>query len=133
MSRSGYVDEFDDVGELGRWRGMVASATRGKRGQAFFKELLAALDEMPEKVLIEGELQSEDGGVCALGSLGVKRGLEMQNIDPYEWQDVGAIFGIAGCLAAEIEYMNDDYTWRETPHERWKRMRAWVASQILRY
>lgn len=34
MSRSGYVDEYDlEPGEFGRWRGVVVSAIRGKRGQ----------------------------------------------------------------------------------------------------
>ena len=50
MTRSGY----DDCGDYSDWeiiqfRGAVASAIRGKRGQAFLKNMLVALDELPEK------------------------------------------------------------------------------------
>lgn len=32
MGRHGYTDDCDDVLASGRWRGIVASAIRGKRG-----------------------------------------------------------------------------------------------------
>jgi len=47
MSRSGYSDDCDDQWSLICWRGAVKSAIRGKRGQAFLKEMLAALDALP--------------------------------------------------------------------------------------
>lgn len=57
MSRSGYSEDYDgDHWDLIRWRGAVASSIRGKRGQAFLREALAALDAMPEKKLITGDL-----------------------------------------------------------------------------
>lgn len=65
MSRSGYSDECDDW-QLIMWRGAVASSMRGRRGQAFLKETLAALDALPEKKLIDYDLERE-GAVCALG------------------------------------------------------------------
>lgn len=43
MSRSGYSDDCDDPLQEGRWRAAVNSAIRGKRGQAFLREALAAL------------------------------------------------------------------------------------------
>lgn len=55
MSRSGYTEDCDGW-DLIRWRGAVASAIRGKRGQAFLREALAALDAMPEKQLISHDL-----------------------------------------------------------------------------
>ncbi len=57
MSRSGYCDDLDDPLELGRWRAQVASATRGKRGQKLLRDMLAALDAMPEKRLVSGVLE----------------------------------------------------------------------------
>lgn len=140
MSRSGYHDDLDDL-TLGRWRGMVASATRGKRGQQFFRDLLAALDAMPEKVLITSALQDDSGDVCALGALGRQRGVDMSKIDPECPEQVAPAFNIAECLAQEVEYMNDEYHERPydpkimdyrkiTPEERWQKMRAWVVSQI---
>lgn len=58
MGRAGYTDDFDgDPLELGRWRAQVASATRGKRGQKLLRDLLAALDAMPERRLVTEELE----------------------------------------------------------------------------
>lgn len=56
MSRSGYVDDMGDQWAMIRYRGAVSSAIRGRRGQAFLREMLAALDAMPEKRLISGAL-----------------------------------------------------------------------------
>jgi hypothetical protein len=120
------------------WRGTVASAIRGKRGQAFLREMLTALDAMPEKRLIAHDLQSpafvppEHGGVCAIGSVGVARSVDMTTLDVENYDAIAATFGIAAPLVQEIEFMNDDAwgCYRETPEEKWTRMRAWVAAQI---
>lgn len=60
MSRSDYSEDLD-MWDLIRWRGQVASAIRGKRGQKLLRDLAAALDAMPVKALIADELQTEDG------------------------------------------------------------------------
>jgi len=141
MSRSGYTDDQDDNWQMIKWRGMVASATRGKRGQKLLVDLLVALDAMPEKALVAHELETKDGEVCALGALGKARGIDMQKLDPEEPESVAAAFDIATPLAQEIVYMNDEHfdsRWNEAtkryedikPEERWASMRAWVASQI---
>ena len=109
------------------YRGAVASATRGKRGQQLLRELLAVLDAMPEKRLIAHELES-GGEVCALGALGRQRGLDMKKLDPEYAEQCAEAFGIAPALLREIVYMNDDYG--KTPEHRYALMREWVASQI---
>jgi hypothetical protein len=132
MSRSGYSEDFDDYWQLILWRGAVASAIRGKRGQAFLKEMLAAMDALAERKLIAHELEM-DGAVCALGAVGKARGLDMKKIDPDEKDMVACAFGIAGALAAEIAFMNDEgvgYWVNEAPEARFARMRRWVESQI---
>lgn len=129
MSRSGYSD-VDDQWALIRWRGAVNSAIKGKRGQAFLKEMLEAFDSMPQKALIENELES-NGEVCAMGAVALRRGIDMQKVDPEEPEQVATTFGISTALAQEIAYENDEGTWKtETPEERWLRMRAWVVSQL---
>lgn len=129
MSRSGYCDDLDNW-SLIRWRGAVSSATKGRRGQAFFKELLEALDAMPEKKLIADELEAE-GAFCTIGVLGHKRGINMAEIDPDDPEHVAAEFDIAAALAQEVVYMNDECCYHnETPEQRWLRMRNWVAKQI---
>lgn len=130
VSRSGYTDDLDQW-DLIRYRGRVASATRGKRGQSFFRALLAALDAMPEKRLVAHDLRDATGAVCAIGSLGVARGVALEAIDPYDHETLGETFDIAECLVGEVEYMNDEYPLNnETPEQRWVRMRAWVAAQV---
>lgn len=134
MSRSGYSDDCDDILQLGRWRGRVASAIRGKRGQAFLKELAAAMDAMPEKRLIANELVTESGEMCTLGVVCKARGLDVTGVDLEDTEAVGNLVGIASCMAAEIEHENDEhFDWTgktETPEERWTRMRKWVATHL---
>jgi hypothetical protein len=127
VSRSGY-DEIDNW-QLICWRGQVASAIRGKRGQAFLRELIEALDALPDKRLIANELQS-GAEVCAIGSVGVRRGLDMSRLDPEDHESVARAFGIAKPLACEIEFMNDEARWRITPEERWQYMREWAVSNL---
>lgn len=128
MSRSGYSHD-DDNWSLIRWRGMVASSIRGKRGQAFLAELVEALDAMPEKRLIAHDLQ--DGpNVCAIGSVGARRGVDMSKLDPEDSETIAGVFGIADPLVREIEFMNDEVGWNETPEQRWDRMRAWAAQHL---
>lgn len=130
MSRSGYSEDLDDNWQLIRWRGMVASAIRGKRGQKFLTDLLGALDAMPEKRLISDDLEAH-GEVCAIGALGRARGINMQHIDPECPDQVASVFDIAECLAQEVVYENDEGSWYdETPEKRWIRMRAWVQSKV---
>lgn len=129
MSRSGYSEEFDDQWPLIRWRGQVASAIKGKRGQAFLREMLSALDAMPEKRLIAHELR-QGGEVCALGSVGAQRGIELESLDPEYPEGLAAVFGIAHQLVQEIEYVNDEEGWDKTPEDRWQRVRSWVAASI---
>lgn len=130
MSRSGYVDDMDDQWQLICWRGAVASALRGRRGQAFLNEMLSALDALPEKKLIADELEAADGAVCAIGAVGKARGVNMSEIDPHDTPQVAGAFGIAGALAQEIVYMNDDWFYRKTPEERFGAMRGWIKDQI---
>lgn len=112
------------------WRGVIASASRGKRGQAFLRALVEALDAMPEKRLVEGELENEEGAVCALGCLGKARGLNIGSVDTEDWDQLGAMFDIAPQLAQEVMFVNDG-SWRAaTPEERWSNVRAWAARQI---
>jgi hypothetical protein len=129
MSRAGYSDDLDNWALI-RWRGQVASATRGKRGQQFLRDLLTALDTLPEKRLIRNELQDNKGEVCALGALGKSRNMDMGTIDPGEPEDVASAFNIAEQLAREVVYVNDEWGYNETPEQRYKRMREWVSAQI---
>ena len=111
MSRSGYSDDYDyDQWQGIMWRGAVASAIRGKRGQAFLKEMLAALDALEESRLVSDVLQDpyDTAAVCALGAVGKTRGLDMEKIYPEDRETVAGAFGIPNALASEIMFLNDD-------------------------
>ncbi len=132
MSRSGYIEDADEPGEFNLWRGRVKSAMRGKRGQAFLREMAAALDAMPVKELIADELVTEEGQCCAIGSVALARKIDVADIEPTDHECIANTFGIAECMTQEIEYQNDEAgPWKgETPAQRWQRMREWVAKQI---
>lgn len=138
MSRAGYSDDFESW-SLIRWRGQVASAIRGKRGQELLVDLYKALEAMPDKKLIAGKLVRDDGAVCALGCLGQARNLDIKpepvtdddwdNDD--DWGGLGTMFGVADQLTREIMYMNDEFYYSETPEQRYDKMKSWVLEQIL--
>lgn len=128
MSRSGYSDDFDGW-SLIRWRGQVASAIKGKRGQAFLKELVEALDTIPEKRLIEDEFWN--GESCALAAVAVKRGIDVITLDAEDNDRLSDLLNIARPLVMEVEFLNDECgRYKETPEQRWHRMRAWATSLI---
>lgn len=139
MSRSGYSDDCSGR-ELNLWRQAVNRAVKGKRGQAFLREALEALDAMPEKRLATDSLREpETGQFCTLGAVGAARGIDLKPLEYSERDGIAQGFGIAEALAAEIMYENDegahtsryiDGRWSyapETPEERWTRMRAWIV------
>lgn len=130
MSRHGYSDDIDDWAMI-KWRGQVASAIRGKRGQRLLVDLVAALDALPEKVLIAGDLVNDNGDYCALGAVGAKRGIAVGELDPEDPESMADAFDVTQQLAREIAYENDEGgRYDETPQARWIRIRAWALSHI---
>lgn len=130
MSRSGYTYDSEDHWQYIRFRGAVTSAIRGKRGQAFLREMLTALDALPEKKLVADELEYA-GEVCAIGSVGRMRGIDMSGIDPHDPPQVSHAFGISEALAREIVYVNDeDWIGNDTPEKRFERVRAWIVGNL---
>ena len=137
MSRSNYSYDCDHL-EL--YRHAVDCALKGRRGQAFLREMAVALDAMPVKELIAGDLVRNDGAVCAIGAVCQARQLDVSHVDSESPWRVGRLVGIAESMAAEIAFENDehgpDYSpfsprgLIESPTKRWQRMRAWVAEQI---
>lgn len=113
MSRSGYTDDIDNHWHHIMWRGRVASSIRGKRGQALLRDLLAALDAMPDKRLYPNSFATVSGEYCTLGVLGAARGTKMDDLGDAEegcneWL-VADRFGVAAPLVQEIMYMNDEW------------------------
>jgi protein-disulfide isomerase-like protein with CxxC motif len=132
MSRSGYSDDLNSW-NLIIWRGAVKSAVRGKRGQAFLREMLAALDELPYPALISNDIirpgVAEPSEVCAIGAVAYKRGLDVSELDPEDYEGVAATFGIARALAQEIIYLNDEF-YHKTMEDRFQFMRRWIIENL---
>lgn len=130
MSRSGYCEDLVPW-DLIRWRGAVNSAIKGKRGQSLLSEMAKALDSMPVKRLIKGELINCAGEVCSLGAVAKYKCLPIEDLDPDDSENVASRFNIAEALAKEIVYQNDDF-YDENPEKRWQRIRKWVAEKLSR-
>lgn len=130
MNRSGYGE--NETSKANLCLGPIASAIKGKRGQAFLIETLAALDAMPHKRLITEEFQEYiSGDFCTLGVVGNSRGLDLQGDVDVDSYAVSEKLGISRTLAAEVMHKNDEGGCNcETPEVRWKRMRTWVKSKI---
>lgn len=129
MSRSGYNYDIDNW-NLIKYRGHVASAIRGKRGQRLLRDLVLALDAMTEKRLIPNMLENERD-VCALGAVGRRRETPMEALDPEDYEQVAGVFDIAEQLAREVVFVNDEEgPCNETPEERWARVRAWAVEHL---
>ena len=137
MSRSGYGPETDCNWVWIRWRGAVKSAIRGRRGQAFLREMQAALDAMPRRRLIAGMLEDE-GEYCALGAVGHARGMDLSRRD-YSEEETAAMFGISQALAAEIMSVNDhdvihgyeDDMNGDAEEARFNRVWRWVQRHLI--
>lgn len=162
MGRSGYNDDLSDEDPLalGRWRAAVRSAIKGKRGQAFLREALAALDALHNKELIVGDLVVDGmqcaygdadiivgadelcdgrgnvrhiGSCCLLGAVALARKMDVSGLDPEDIESVAPRFNLADAMTREIVYWNDEGgAHDETPKARWTRMRAWVESKIIK-
>lgn len=149
MSRSGYDYDYDcgcEQWSWVMWRGAVESAIRGKRGQLLLMEMLTALDALPVKRLVADELVDVDiasfshwgmyeyDAVCAIGAVGKKRGVDLKKMDSENYSMVADTFNIAEAMVREIEWINDEAgVHRETPEERFVRVRGWVAMQIREF
>ncbi len=160
MSRSGYCEDIEDQWRWICWRGAVNSSLKGRRGQAFLRELAAALDAMPEKRLIGESLVTSEGDYCTLGVLGAARGIDLTKIDPNDSERVAKEFGIAEALAREVVFENDEAfeSWKWVEVEtcgpmrghweqrnrcirvekenvaelRWQHMRKWVDQNLIK-
>lgn len=147
MSRfeDGYDEDFPNQSAL--WWANTERALKGKRGQAFLKEMEEALLALPKKRLIEGAVCFE-GDVCANGALALKRrmanGEKLE--DAMKWLEENAPdedtyadetgffmekhFGILERLAIHAAYVNDEYSQAtQTPEARYEKVLGWVREQ----
>jgi hypothetical protein len=124
------------------WHANLRRAMQSKRGRAFLRELLEALDALPQKRLIRGAME-QSGEVCALGAVGLKRCMDLDGLDSRDHDQIADAFGIRSMLAQEIAYWHDQGMeacllgltdgggWTEsTPEDRFTFVRAWVVARL---
>lgn len=137
MSRSGYLDDCENL-EL--YRGTVNRSIRGRRGQAFIRELISALDAMPVKELAANLFveESEGGKCCAMGAVALARGLPRERLAQFNDEyAAGAanLLGISNAMASEIAFENDGHefwgTDKFTDEQRFEYMRSWATGNIV--
>jgi hypothetical protein len=111
MSRSGYGEDGDNWALI-RWRGAVASAICGKRGQSFLKEALNTLDRMSVKELYPNSFAVDPDKYCLLGAVAADKAIEVSDLgDAEDGCDLSVVadrFGVAPALVAEIMFENDE-------------------------
>ena len=131
MSRSGYSDDPGECRDFNMYRGTVDRIIEGRRGQAFLRELVSALDTLPVRAL-RADVFVEREQVCAMGAVAVARGVDAKRlsiVDPEEPESVGKLLGIPRQLAAEIAFENDEVACGDD-EDRWHYMHNWATSQI---
>jgi len=138
MSRLYYDEDWDYSGLQQGW---LRSAVRGKRGQSFLRELVAALDALPTPELSAGALEDEQSGCCcAFGAVRRLRGPENVKIcfHPEEEDvspcDLAEPFGVSSTLAWAVVQVNEDMAESNTERarrRRWADVRAWAVRHLL--
>ena len=156
MSRISYSDEEDFNGQFALWQANCARSLRGRAGQRELRALEAALLALPSKRLTAGEVESENGDVCALGAYGKHKGLDLSQFEnDYDSDEIGIAGGMPRLVAWKVVELNDillDTVWERhygplrrgeasyqggvafvrdmTPEERYERVLAWVREQL---
>ena len=143
MSRINYTDEEDHPGQFALWQANCLRSIKGKNGQAALRELEQALLALPDKRLIAGDLQDEQGNVCAIGALARHKNHTPKADPEYEMEAVGVELGMPELVAWTVVCLNDreldKHYDREqgrcvlyTPEERYERVlktvQGWLAA-----
>lgn len=84
MSRSGFHegDIYDNASMLAmyRWGNNFEKSVKGKRGQAFLREIVRVLDAMPVKELEADTFEDgQSGCTCVLGEVAKSKGIDLDN------------------------------------------------------
>jgi hypothetical protein len=131
VSRS-WEGESDDPLDWGRYKAATRSTLRGRRGQAFLRELIAALDALHRPELSAGALGNRRTGcVCALGAIALAQGASFDDLarDNGDWGpgDAADWYNISPTLANEIISANDDWgdgNSAKVRQSRWRHVRT---------
>ncbi len=127
------TDEEDYSGQFELWQANCERSLRGKHGQEELRELREALLALPEKRLIHESLEDEEGGVCAIGAYGKRKGVDLSKFDvDSDTDEVGIAGGMPRLVAWKVVEMNDmQFSSEFTPEQRYEKMLAWIESKLV--
>ena len=129
--RLSYSEDEDFAGQFFLWQANCERSLRGRQGQVELKELRAALLALPQKRLILGLLEDEQGDLCAIGAYAKRKGLDLSKYDvDSDTPDVGIEGGMPRLVAWKVVEMNDIEFDHLTPEKRYEQMLAWVESKL---
>lgn len=156
--RLNYSEDEDFPGQFALWQANCRRSLASRAGQRELRELEAALVALPEKRLIHGTLEDEDGGVCAIACYAKHKGIDLSKFDPeYDSPEVGEAGGMSHLVAWKVVSLNDieiedhyemcegpnlpdrysyyragvwtRFQW--TPEERYEKVLAWVRKNLV--
>lgn len=142
MSRLDYGDgdSYWEPWMDGQQAGALRSATRGKRGQRFLRDLIEALDALPVPELAVGALEDEETGCCcAFGAVRRHRGAENVPLgfDPTREDmppdSLAQPFDVSQTLAWAVVQANEESSTSNTPdarRRRFKEVRRWAVAKL---
>lgn len=139
MARINYSEDEQYAGQFELWQANVKRSLHGKKGQLALQVLKETLLALPEKRLIRGEIATEEGEVCAIGSVLVHRTpeekrpellKELSEFDDYTTEIAPKDF--PRLVTWAIVEMNDfELDW-VSPEQRYTRMLAWVEHNLIK-
>lgn len=142
MSRIGLVEEENFPGEFFLQERNRERSLAGKKGQAALRELVAALEAMPEKRLCKWAMVDDEGEVCALGAYVLRKRIQrgdtyaqaIKTID-HEGEnrmshDLASHYEFPAAAAWAVAFRNDEILDRCSPEERHALMLEWARAQI---
>lgn len=129
--RINYTEDEDFTGQFDLWQANCERSARGRQGRQELAQLRDALLAMPDKRLILGSLEDEEGGVCAIGAYAKHKGMDLSKFDPdSDTDEVGIAGGMPKLVAWKVVSMNDHELDHLTPEKRYEQMLAWVESKL---
>lgn len=130
--RISYSEEENYPGQFDLWQANCERSMRGKRGQEELRELRESLLALPDKRLILGALEDEEGGVCAIGAYGKRKGLDLSKFEvDSDTDEVGIAGGMPPLVAWKVVEMNDLLLDHLTAEKRYEQMLSWVDSMLI--
>ena len=135
-----YTEDEEYPGEFDLWNANCRRSLQGRNGQKALRALKDALLSMPVKELQMDLLVEPSGQTCAIGARMIQkkvdRGMSREKAirecaaeDASEVQEIGIKLGMPPLVAWSVAVEND-YSRKQSPKERYRHMLDWVKKGL---